>query len=121
MTDLEHSFEGSDGQVLVVRLPGEIDHSTAETITGEFSRLLPDRTDAAAVLDFSEVDLVSSIGITALLQVRERCLDAGVPLALAGVPAKLTEFFAMLRLDSKFQFEPDVAGAMAWALARAGA
>ena len=54
------------------------------------------------------VGMISSIGITALLQIDELCSDRGARLVLAALPDRLRQFLKMLKLDSKFVFSPSV-------------
>lgn len=104
---------GNDGEVLVVEVPVTLGHETADGLIGEIARRLPDRAGAAVVLDFGAVRLVTSIGIAALLQIHEMCADRGAPLRLAAVPPEQRKLLRMLRLESRFEMDPDVDAAVA--------
>lgn len=113
MIEIDAQLQGDAECVLVVRVPRELNHESAEPLRSVLMRMLPNRDDAAAVLDLSAVVLVSSIGIAALLQVQEFCKDRGARLILASIPARQLAFFKMLKLDGKFQIARDVNEAIA--------
>ena len=112
MHDVEYHLEGQDGDILVVHVPAHLDHSTADELTASVLHALPRRDGAGVVLDFSDVALVTSIGIAAMLQIREACADQSAALLLAGVPEQQMRFFEMLHLNSKFTCVPTVADAI---------
>ena len=114
MNDLSTQLLGSDQNVLVVSVPAEVNHETAEPLRELVNRLLPNRDGAALVLDFARVDLVSSIGIAALLQIQEACRDRDAAMSLANVSRKQVEFFRMLTIERKFHMESSVADAVSW-------
>lgn len=104
MEDIRHTLAGRDGAVLLVSVPAHISHETAEPLVDHVRSHLPNRDGAGVVLDLHEVVLISSIGVAALLQVRELCADRGAPLVLARVPAAQASFMRMLKIDRKFEF-----------------
>lgn len=106
--DIDHQFGGSDGAILIVRLPQDLNHETVEPLRGCVARSLPNRDGAGVVLDMSAVEMISSIGIAALLQVQELCRDRGAGVVLAQVPERQLAFLRMLKLDRKFGFAPTV-------------
>lgn len=113
MGDIPTRLAGRDGSVLVVRLPFEVNHDSAEPIRQCVARALPNRDGAGCVLDLADVVLITSIGIASLLQVQEFCRDRGAPLILAAVPPRQMNFLRMLKLDRKFEFSPSVDEAVA--------
>ncbi len=113
MADIFHQLAGQDGEVLVVRIPAELNHETAEPLRELVHRRLPNRDGAGLVLDFSDVLLISSIGVAALLQVHEFCHDREAPMVLASVSRRQLDFFKMLTIERKFRRAEDVAGAVA--------
>lgn len=108
MTEILRRFHPADDAVLVIEAPREIAHESADTLRVTVERHVPDRDDAALVLDLSAVRMISSIGVAALLQIREFCRDRKVPFVLAGLPAEQQRFLEMLRLGDKFTLAPDV-------------
>lgn len=113
--EMEFELSGHDGEVLVVRLPRDLTHESAESLRQTVARRLPNREDAGVVLAMAAVELISSIGIAALLQVRELCEDRRAPLILAAMPDRQVGFLRMLKLDRKFAFAPTVDDAVAQA------
>lgn len=113
MEDFPHQLRGRDGQILVLSLPKALNHLSAEPVKAAVRRLLPNRDDAALVLDCREVAIITSIGIATLLQVQEQCGDARAPMVLAGVTPPIRKMLAMLRLDNKFRIEADLDDAVA--------
>lgn len=112
MDDFTHTLAGPDGAILVVALPPAVNHVSAESIRQGVSRLLPNRDDAALILDCASVTLITSIGITALLQIQERCRDAGAPMALASLTEPIRRMLVMLKLDRQFELAHTVDEAM---------
>lgn len=108
MIDIHHQLAGPDGAALVVRVPRELSHDSAEPLRSTVMRHLPNREGAGLVLDMADVGLISSIGIAALLQVQEFCRDRRAPCILASLPARQIAFLRMLKLDRKFDLSPDV-------------
>lgn len=113
LDELSYSLADPDKSVLVVSVPAELDHLSAEPLTSVVYRRLPDRDDAALVLDLVDVRLISSIGIAALLQVLESCADRGARVLLASVPAAQRRFLEMLKLDRKFEIADSLDDALA--------
>jgi anti-anti-sigma factor len=108
LTHPEHKLAGRDGECLVVVCPPELTHDSGEQVLRAVKRHLPNRDHAACVLDMTHVGLISSIGITALLQIEEHCADRGATLRLAGLPERQRQFLRMLKLDSRFVFVASV-------------
>lgn len=108
LTHPAHKLAGRDGETLVVTCPAELTHDSGEQVLRTVKRHLPNRDNAVCVLDMSQVGLISSIGITALLQIEEHCTDRGAALRLAGLPERQRQFLRMLKLEAKFVFVKDV-------------
>lgn len=113
MANHPHHFAGRDGEALVVPVPAELTHDSGEALHRLVKRHLPNRDHAACVLDMTRVGLISSIGITALLQIQEHCGDRGAKLVLAGLPERQRQFLKMLKLEDKFVYAPGVDEAVA--------
>lgn len=103
MTTFEHQFVGPDRNILVIRLPERLNHITAEALTEEARRRLPNREDAGLILDCTDVELITSIGIASLLQVSEHCRDHRAPLVLANLSEALRTMLEMLKLAGRFK------------------
>lgn len=99
--------------MLVVRIPGDLTHERAGSLRGAVERNLPNQEGAAVVIDMSEVLLVTSLGVAALLQIQEFCLDRRAPLRLVGLSERLVRFLGMLGLGTKFECGGTVEDAVA--------
>ncbi|MBL0926301.1 MAG: STAS domain-containing protein [Phycisphaerales bacterium] len=113
MNDIHHDLSGRDGEVLVIRAPRDLSHETADDLRNTASRHLPNRDRAGLVIDMTEVRLISSIGIAALLQVQELCRERSSRMVLAALPDAQTRFLKMLKLDRKFCIVGTVSDAVA--------
>lgn len=74
---------GTTARQRVVELSGGIDLATAPVLWEDLRRL-PDSTDL--VVDLSEVDFMGAAGLTMLIMLRRRLIDAGTTLRLTGAP-----------------------------------
>ncbi|MBL8764322.1 MAG: STAS domain-containing protein [Phycisphaerae bacterium] len=113
MRAIEAEITGELGHVLVVRLPRDVADETSAAIRREAESRLPRIQGAGLVLDFGEVALLNSIGITTLLQMQDRCRQQGVRLLLARVPDRIGKFFETLRLHKRFEIIASVDAAVA--------
>lgn len=110
--EISHNLAGPDESVLLVQVPRELNHESAEPLRAAVMRGLPNRDGAGVVLDMEAVGMVSSIGIAALLQIQEFCRDRRAGLVLARVPQRQLAFLKMLKLDRKFAIEPSTDAAL---------
>lgn len=108
-----HHFAGRDGEALVIVCPPEITHDSGEALLRAVKRHLPNRDHARCILDMSAVGLISSIGITVLLQADEHCADRAAKFLIAALPERQRQFLRMLKLDAKFTFADTVENALA--------
>lgn len=103
---------GPGDEVVVVRLPRHLDAFAGQTLREQTERNLPDVPKPGVVLDCTDVQLVSSIGITAILQVDEFARRKKAVLILASVSPKTRAFFEQLKLWAKFRSAETVAAAV---------
>ncbi|MGP1309261.1 MAG: STAS domain-containing protein [Phycisphaerales bacterium] len=99
---------GPDRNILVFRLPERLNHVTAESVTESVCRGVPNRDDAGVVLDCTDVELITSIGIASLLQIAEHCHDVRAPLVLASLSESLRSMLDIVKLLAKFKIADDV-------------
>ena len=71
MDEIRWSIKGSGGQVLVVEAPAELNHESAPGLSEVVRRRMPAVDGVGLVLDMSATEMISSIGITALLEAQE--------------------------------------------------
>lgn len=88
--------------MLVVEVPRALNHDTAQGLTELVKRRLPAVDGVGLVLDMTVTELVSSIGITALLESEEAAQAVGGRMVLSGVNGELSAFLRMLGLSKRF-------------------
>jgi anti-anti-sigma factor len=111
--DIQTTLAGEAGAVLVVRLPEDLNHQTADRVRACVASRLPEHDEAGVVLDASSLTLITSIGVAALLQVQEIARERGCRMCLVHLGAEAHGFLAMLRLEDKFaRFASEDAGVL---------
>lgn len=117
--DIDTSLTGEAGAVLLVHLPEDLNHLTADKVRACVEARLPEHDEAGIVLDASSLTLITSIGVAALLQIQEIARERGCRMCLVRVGAEAMEFLAMLRLEDKFTRFDDEDEGVRYAEARA--
>lgn len=112
---------GPDASVLLMQLPDRMTGETVIPLQQEVDARLPRIPGAGLVLDFSGVQIVSSIAITALLQLDDACRQRGVRLILTRLPEQIMRFLRQLKLETRFVVVQAVDGAIARAAGVRGA
>ncbi len=112
MFDVHATLTGPDDAILLVRVPRLLTHESAEPLRDAVVQGLPKRDGAGVLLDMADVELISSIGVAALLQVFEHCRDQAAVVIIAGLPARQRDFLRMLKIDAKFRFAPTIEDAI---------
>ena len=90
--------------IVLVDLPPEpqlLDEIKAVT------EILRDRGDCDAVLDFSNIDIITSSGLSALLRLRKLLSDCGHGLIFCDVAPATRGIFTVTGLDEVFEFVDD--------------
>ncbi|MGM1064554.1 STAS domain-containing protein [Saccharothrix sp. Mg75] len=77
--DIAHTEQ--DG-VLITSVAGEVDHGSVEVISAELAARL-DRRPVGVVVDLEGVEFFGSLGVTAMLEARDRATRLGVGFAVA--------------------------------------
>jgi anti-sigma B factor antagonist len=86
-----------DGQI---HLSGRLDASQAERAKKEF-----DRVTQSAVVDFKDLDYISSAGLGVLFAAQKRLKDAGQGLKLINMNQHIRDVFRYARFDLIFEIE----------------
>lgn len=108
---MELTHEVSDG-LLVVRPKNRIDSGTAASFEQRCIDLLGHGPNKV-VIDFAEVDYVSSAGLRALLVTAKKAKSLGGALTLCGLRGTVKEVMAVSGFDVILGAHDDVAGAKA--------
>ncbi len=110
-------LEEVEGNVRIMRLSGRFDHDTVL----EFEALLLPRLDdcrdeddngVAVVLDLSDVEYMSSVGLRVLMLAAKKCKGQNGVIAVAALGAQMREIFHISRFDMIFAVYDDRASAV---------
>jgi anti-sigma B factor antagonist/stage II sporulation protein AA (anti-sigma F factor antagonist) len=104
----------SFADVTVAAPGGRIDHRSAAELEAALAPLL-DAAIArrgALVLDFAEVEYISSVGLRVLMLAARRMREAQAPLALAALQTVVAEIFTISRFDKVLAVHPSVDAAL---------
>jgi len=99
---------GDDGRTQIVRVPGHLSHIAAAELDRTVKRIIALHNVSRIILDLTLVEVVTSIGVTSLLESRQTSQDHATELILAGLPEQHRSFFTLLRVDQLFDFENSV-------------
>lgn len=90
--------------VVVVDLPVEPQLNDELCATSEIVR---DRGDCDVVVDFSQVDIITSSSISALLKLQKLLTDCRCKLVLCNVAPATRSIFSVTGIDEIFEFSED--------------
>ena len=88
-----------DGERLVVRLSGELDHFCAQTVRRELDNLLQDESILMLILDFTTLSFMDSSGIGVILGRYKILRDRGGTLAVIHMNKHIARIFHMSGMD----------------------
>lgn len=104
------SFQNWSESVILAEIPHEPRmRSELRTLT----ELVRDRGDCDVVIDFSDVDIMTSTSISGLLRLRKLLAGCGHRLVFCNVAAATRAIFSVAGLDEIFEFSDDRFGALA--------
>ena len=102
----------SEGDVVVAKLAGRLDSSSAPTAEEQLTRLIGSGTPRLAI-DLSKLEYISSAGLRVLLLVARKVQQAHGKLALFGLAPSVREVFSISGFDTIFTVRNDAASALA--------
>lgn len=88
-----------DGDRLVVRLEGELDHCCAQSVRRDLDALIADPTVRCLILDFTTLSFMDSSGIGVLLGRYRLLRDRGGSVAVIHMNPQISRIFHMSGLD----------------------
>ena len=88
-----------DGDRLIVRLAGELDHYCAQTVRRELDMMISDRSVRTLVLDFTTLQFMDSSGIGVILGRYRLLRDRGGQVAVIHMNPHVARIFHMSGLD----------------------
>ena len=108
---MEFAHENA-GDVVVAKLAGRLDSSSAATAEEQLTRLIPNSTPRL-VIDLSKLEYISSAGLRVLLLVARKVQQAQGKLALFGLAPGVRDVFSISGFDTIFTVRDDSAAAIA--------
>jgi anti-anti-sigma factor len=90
--------------IILVDLPGEPQMGDELKAVTEIAR---DRGDCDVVMDFSNVDIVTSSSLSKFLKIRKLLADCGHRLVFCNVAAATKGIFTVTGIDGIFEFAED--------------
>jgi anti-anti-sigma factor len=100
------------GDVLIAKLAGRLDSSSAASAEESFTRLLGSGTPHLAI-DLSKLDYISSAGLRILLVVAKKVQQAQGKVVLFGLGPSVREVFSISGFDKIFAIQDNAAAAVA--------
>ena len=88
-----------DGEQLIVRLAGELDHYCAQSVRRELYRLIADRTIRWLILDFTRLQFMDSSGIGVILGRYRQMRDRGGHVGVIHMNPHIARIFHMSGMD----------------------
>lgn len=88
-----------DGDKIVVRLNGELDHFCAQSVRRELDTLLQDPSVKTLILDFASLNFMDSSGIGVILGRYRILRDRGGSVAVSHMNQHITRIFHMSGMD----------------------
>ena len=102
--EIEMGIQNWSEDILLVDLPQEPEMGDElKTVT----EMVRDRGDCEVVIDFSNVDIITSSSISKLLKLRKLLADCGHRLVFCSVAAATKGIFTVTGLDGIFEFADD--------------
>jgi anti-anti-sigma factor len=101
----------SAGDVLIVKLSGRLDSSTAPSAEDNFTRAIANGVTRIAI-DMSGLDYISSAGLRILLVIAKKLQQAKGKVVLFGLVANVREVFTISGFDKIFAIRPTAAEAL---------
>jgi anti-anti-sigma factor len=101
----------SAGGVLIVKLSGRLDSSTAQAAEDNFTRAIASGVTRIAI-DMSGLDYISSAGLRILLVIAKKLQQAKGKVVLFGLVANVREVFSISGFDKIFTIRPNTAEAL---------
>jgi anti-sigma B factor antagonist len=91
--------------VLLIRIAGRVDHTTAKLLQDQLLPQLDGSADAngKVVLDLSQVDYMSSAGLRVLTLAAKHCQKQQRDIVVASLQPLLQEVFRISRFDTLFK------------------
>ncbi len=102
------------GQVVVATLTDDkiLDETQLQALEGSFLPLIEQNEKIQLIVDFSNVQFLTSSVLGLLIRVSKKVYETDGKLRLCSIAPKILEIFKITRLDKIFEIYPDVDEAM---------
>ena len=97
-----------DGDVLTIKISGEIDHHTAKSIRENADRDIFYHRAKTAVIDLSEVDFMDSSGLGLILGRYSAVKSLGGTLVITGASERTVKILKMSGVDKIISINPKI-------------
>ncbi len=104
---MEFYYHEIDKNVLILRADGGINSDNAAQFVRDLEALV-DAGMSQIIVDCSGLQHISSYGIAVLLRIHKRLARHGGDVKLAGVHSTIVRVLQITRMDTFFDFYPDV-------------
>ena len=104
--------QAKEGDTTVLDVAGRIDSVTSEVFSTGLMSIL-DVKPASVLLDFSNLEFLSSAGIRVLMQAAKAARSGGIKLALCSLRSNITQIFVISGIVPIFNIHSDRAAAIA--------
>lgn len=101
------------GNIAVATPAGRLDHAAAVPFEQALSPLWQDQQAAGLVVDFSNVDYISSVGLRVLMIAAKQMRARKARVAAVAMQPIVAEIFAISRFDSVYEVFPSLREALA--------
>jgi anti-anti-sigma factor len=91
------------GSVAVAAPAGRLDHSTADGFEHALLPLAQDAQSATLIVDFANVDYISSVGLRVLMLAAKAARARNARIAAVALQPIVAEIFTISRFDSVFE------------------
>jgi anti-anti-sigma factor len=102
---------GPGPDATILRLAGELDHDTADSLSGALESALGGSAPRVLV-DCEGLEFCDSTGLNVLLRARLTAADAGTAVELSGLHAAVARLFEITGADGVFRTYPTLAEAL---------
>jgi anti-sigma B factor antagonist len=104
---MEFYYHEVDNNVLIVRADGGLNKETAAQFVAELGKLV-DAGLTRIIVDCSDLDYISSYGLSVLVRLHTKLARRGGDVKLAGVRGAIQQVLNVTRVNSLFEIYPDV-------------
>ena len=102
------------GNIAVATPAGRLDHAASVPFEQGLKPLWQDKQAAALIVDFSDVEYISSVGLRVLMIASKEMRKHGARIILASPQPTVTEILSISRFDRVLEIAPSVRKAVGW-------